>query len=308
MSIIGGTTSGTAWFLQGISTLQAEATQVQRQLSSGYQVNDASDAPAQTPELVNLGSSLAQVQNYQTSLTRVQSETSTADQALGSAITLIQQAQTLAEQGANTTANAATDQTLAQQVQSIQQQLVSIANTSAEGRYIFGGDNDTSPPYQYDASSATGAGQLTPQNSTRAFVNPTGQTVYQSLSAQQIFNPVDGTGAPTANSTFAALQSLVTALNAGDVAGITAATTALGTASTYVSQQQAYYGAAENRLTSEQNTAANQVTSLQVQISGIRDTNTTQAATEITQLSTDEQAAYAAQAAIPVKSLFNYLG
>jgi len=305
---IGGTTAGTAWFLQGISNLQAQQTQVQQELSSGYQVLDASDAPAQTPELVNLGSSLAQVQGYQTNLTRVQSEASTADQSLGSAITLVQNAQTLAVEGASTTTTASTRQTLAEQIQSIQQQLVSAANTTVEGRYIFGGDNDTSAPYQYDATSATGVDQLTPQNSTRTITNPSGQTVYQPLSAQTIFNPVDATGAPTASSTFAALQSLATALSADDSTGIANAIASLGTASTYLNQQQAYYGTSEQRLSSEQNTAANQVTALQVQISGIRDTNETQAATQLTQLSTDESAAYAAQAAIPVKSLFDYLG
>lgn len=305
---IGGMTVGTAWFLQGISNLQTEQTQVQRELSSGYQVLDASDAPAQTPELVNLGSSLAQVQEYQTNLTRVQSEASTADQSLGSAITLVQNAQTLAVEGANTTTTAATRQILATQIQNIQQQLVSTANTTVEGRYIFGGDNDTSAPYQYDATSATGVDQLTPQNSTQTITNPSGQTVYQPLSAQTIFNPVDATGAPTASSTFAALQSLATALSANDSTGIASAIDSLGTASTYLNQQQAYYGTSEQRLTSEQNTSANQVTALQVQISNIRDTNETQAATQLTQLSTDESAAYAAQAAIPVKSLFDYLG
>jgi flagellar hook-associated protein 3 FlgL len=308
MSAIGGSTIGTAWFLEGISTLQNQQTQVQRELSSGYQVNDASDAPAQTPELVGLGSSLAQVQGYQTNLTRVQAEASTADQSLGTAISLIQNATTLAAEGANTTTSAATAQTLAAQIQGIQQQLVSITGTTVEGRYIFGGDNDGSPPYQYDAGSATGVDQLTPQASTRAIANPAGQTVYQSLSAHQIFDPTDGTGAPTANNTFAALQSLVTALNANNTAGINSAITALNTSSTYLNQQQAYYGGAEQRLTSEQNVAANQATALQVQVAGIRDTDVTQAATELTQLSTDESAAYAAQAAIPVKSLFDYLG
>jgi flagellar hook-associated protein 3 FlgL len=308
MIAVGGTSPGTAWFLQGVSVLQSQDAQVQRELSSGYQVQDASDAPAQTPELVSLGSSLAQVQAYQTNLTRVQAEANTADQSLGTAITLVQNAQTLAAEGANTTTTAAARQTLAEQVQSIQQQLVGIAATTVEGRYIFGGDNDGSAPYQYDASSATGVDQLTAQTSTRTVTNPSGQTIYQPLSAQQIFGPVDGTGAPTSNNTFAALQSLVTALNANDTAGVTNAISALSTASTYLNQQQAYYGTTEDRITSEQNVAANQATELQVQISGIRDTNTTQAATQLTQLSTDESAAYAAQAAIPVKSLFDYLG
>jgi len=308
MSAIGPSGAGTSWFLQGVATLQQQQAQVQRELSSGYQVQDASDAPAQTPELVNLGSNLAQVQAYQTNLTRVQAEATTADQSLGSAISLVQNAQTLGAEGANTIATTATRQTLAQQVQSIQQQLVSIANTTVEGRFIFGGDTDTSAPYKYDAAAATGVDQLTAQSATRAITNPAGQTVYEPLSAQQIFAPVDAAGAPTASSTFAALQSLVTALNANDTTGIATAITSLSTSSTYLNQQQAYYGNAEQRLTSEQNTAANQSTALQVQISGIRDTNVTQAATQLTQLATDQSAAYAAQAAIPVKSLFDYLG
>jgi flagellar hook-associated protein 3 FlgL len=311
MSAIGGTTPGTAWFLEGISALQNEQTQVQKELSSGYQVSDASDAPAQTPELVELGSSLAQVQAYQTNLTSVQAETSTADQSLSAAISLVQNAQSLAAEGANTTTSAATQQNLATQIQGIQQQLVSLANTTVQGRFIFGGDNDGSAPYAYDAASlTTGVNQLTtPQVSTRAITNPAGQTVYQSLTAQQIFDPTDATtGLPTANNTFAALESLVTDLSTHNTAGIAGDVTALSTASTYLSGQQAYYGNAEQRLTSEVNSSANQSTALQVQISGIRDTDVTQAATELTQLSTDESAAYAAQAAIPVKSLFDYLG
>jgi flagellar hook-associated protein 3 FlgL len=305
---IGGATAGTEWFLQGVATLQSQQAQVQRELSSGYRVQDASDAPAQAPELVALGSGLAQVQAYQTNLTRVQAEASTADQSIGTAITLLQNAQTLAAQGANTTTTAGERQTEAEQIQSIQQQLVSIASTTVAGRYIFGGDNDGSPPYQYDAASATGADQLTPQASTLAVVNPSGQTIYQPLSAQQIFDPRDGTGAPTPDNTFAALQSLATALNANDIPGITNALASLSGASTYLNAQQAHYGTAEQRISSEQNVAANQATQLQVQISGIRDTDVTQAATELTQLATDQSAAYGAQAAIPGKSLFDYLG
>ncbi len=308
MNISGTSNPGTAWFLNGVANLQSQETQVQRELSSGYQVQDASDAPAQTPELVVLGSNLAEVQQYQTNLTQVQAEANTADQTIGTAITLLQQAQTIAAQGANTTTTPATRQVEVQQIQSIQQQLVSLTATTVGGRFIFGGDDDGSAPYQYDASSPTGVDKLTAQTSTRTVTNPSGQTIYQPLSAQQIFDPDDNTGAPTASNTFAALQSLVTALNANDTTGITTALGSLTTASSYVSQQQAYYGAAEDRITSEQNVAANQATELQVQISGIRDTDETQAATELTQLSTDQSAAYAAQAAIPQKSLFNYLG
>jgi flagellar hook-associated protein 3 FlgL len=308
MTPLGSGTVGTAWFLNGLANLQTEEAQTEKELSSGYQINDAADSPAQTPELIQLGSTLAAVQDYQSNLTNVQTEASTADQALGTSITLIQSAVSLASQGASSTSSAATDQTLAITIQGIQQQLVSLANTTVGGRAIFGGDQDQSPPYQYDAASPTGVDQLTADTSSRVVVDTLGQTVYQPLTAQQIFAPVDALGAPTANSTFAALQSLETALQANDQVGVTNALTSLQTASAYVGQQQAYYGASEDRLTSEQNNAANQVTALQVQIGSIRDTDVAQAATDLTQENTDQSAAMGAEAEISQKSLFDYLG
>ncbi len=302
-------TPGTAWFLNGLSNLQQDEAQTEKELSSGYQITDASDSPGQTPELIQLGSTLAAVQDYQTNLGNVQTEATSADQAIGQSITLLQNAETLAAQGANSTTSAATAQTLAVQVQSIQQQLVSIANTTVDGRAIFGGDQDQSSPYQYDATNlVTGVDSLTAQTSTRVIVNTQGQTVYQSLTAQQIFDPTDAAGTPTADNTFAALESLYTALQANDQTGIAAALTSLQSASTWVNQQQAYYGAAEQTLTNEQNTAADQVTALQTQIGSIRDTNVAQAATDLSQEQADQSAAMGAEAEMSTKTLFDYLG
>jgi flagellar hook-associated protein 3 FlgL len=309
MTPLGSASIGTAWFLNGLANLQQEQTQTQIELSSGYQINDAADSPSQTPELIQLGSTLAAVQDYQTNLSNVQTEATAADSALGSGISLIQNAVSLATQGASSTATAATNQTLAIQVQSIQQQLVALANTTVAGRAIFGGDQDQSPPYQYDATSAAGVDSLTPGTSSRTIVNTLGETVYQPLTAQQIFDPVDAAGAPTANNTFAALQSLETALQANNHTGVASALASLQAGSTYVGQQQAYYGASEQRLTNEQTSAANQVTALQAQIGGIRDTNVAQAATDLTQDSADQSAAVGAESEISQqKTLFDYLG
>jgi flagellar hook-associated protein 3 FlgL len=308
MTPIGSERIGTAWFLNGLANLQQQEARTQRELSSGFQINDASDSPSQTPELIQLGSSLARAQSWQTNIASVQTEATAADQAIGSGISLIQSAETLAAQGGNTTTSAATAQTLAAQVKGIQQQLVSIANTTVDNRAIFGGDQDQTAPYQYDAASATGVDRLTAQTSTRVIADPNGQPVYQPLTARQIFDPEDATGAPTANNTFAALQSLYTALQANNQPAVASALTSLQSASTYLNQQQAYYGAAEQRLTNESNTAANLITNLQAQIGNIRDTNVAQAATDLTQESTDQSAALGAEAEISQKTLFDYLG
>jgi flagellar hook-associated protein 3 FlgL len=239
----------------------------------------------------------------------VQGYAQTSDQTLGSAISLMQNAQSIAAQAQGMTVTPEQMQIMAAQVQGIQQQMVSLANTQVAGQYIFGGDQGTSAPYQYDPSSTTnGVDQLTTQTATYAFTNPNNQTVYQPLTATQIFDNQDSSGTPTANNVFVALQSLNTALQNNDATGVANALDALNTASDWLTQQQSHYGTQEQRITSEQNTVANQVTSVQTSISGIRDTDEVKAATDLTQEIAAQSAAYEAQAAIPQKSLFDYLG
>src|SRR5438270_797348 len=141
--IINSATAGSNWFLNGLATIQAQEEKTQRELSSGYRVQDAADAPAQTQPLIALGTRLATFQNWQTNLTSVKAEAVAADEAIGGAVSLIEQARTAAVQGANSTASAASRQNLALQVQALQDQLVSTANTTVQGRYIFGGDQDS---------------------------------------------------------------------------------------------------------------------------------------------------------------------
>jgi flagellar hook-associated protein 3 FlgL len=303
---INSATAGAGWFLNGISNLQQQLTETERQISSGYRVRDAADAPGQVSDLVGLESSLAADQAYQSSLTRVQAEAGAADNAIGSAISLIDNAKSLAAQAAGAPLTPTNIPGILAQVRQIQQQIAGLANTTTEGRYIFGGDQDQAAPYQYDTTTQT-VSSLTAAPATRVITDAHGQPVFQALGAQQIFDPQDTSGASTGGSTVAALASLAIALTNNDSAGISSALTALGGASTWLNQQQAYYGASEQRLTTEQNSAANRITTSQTSIAGIRETDVTQAATDLAAETTNQSAAYGAEAAISKKSLFDYL-
>lgn len=304
---VNSSTIGADWFLNGLAILQSQELQTQQELSSGYAVTTAADNPAATQDLVDLGSSFAAAQSYQSNLGNVQAEASAADTSLSSAIRLIQSARSVASQGAGSTATATQRQNLATQIQSIQQQLVSLANTQVGGRYIFGGDQDQTEPYQYNASGAEGVDALRTASSTRQIVNPAGEVVYQSLTAGMIFDPSSG-GSPTTSNSFAALRNLQNALQANDPTGIATALTSLASASAWLNQQQVYYGTAEQRLTSEQSNVASQLNAIQTSMGGIRDANIAQDATDLTRESTLQQASMAAQAEVPQKSLFDYLG
>src|SRR5450432_3270471 len=145
-------------FLAQLNAIQARMDKAQKQLSSGLRINDASDAPDQISELLSARASLASTQQTSQNLTRVKTEVDSAESALQQASTAIQQAQVLGTQGANTTSTADTRTTLGNQVGSIIEQLVGISRTTVEGRYIFSGDNDQTPPYTVDLTQSSPIG------------------------------------------------------------------------------------------------------------------------------------------------------
>lgn len=300
-------TSG-LWFLAGVQNLQARITTTQKQISSGFRIQDASDSPSQAADVVGLGTAVSSLEHYLTNLGRVTAETTSADTALSTAITLINRARQLAVQAANSTTTASERQSIADAVKNIQQQLVGLSNTSVEGRYIFGGDQDQSQPYQYDAASARGVDKLTTQTASRVIQDTSGLTVFSAQTAAVIFDAQDSLGAPTSGNVFVALQSLVNSLNANDQAGTATALTQLQAGADWLNQQQAGYGAAASRLTDETNLSNNVLTSLRTRLSEIRDTDVVQAATDLSLETIAQSAAFAAQASVPRKSLFDYLG
>jgi flagellar hook-associated protein 3 FlgL len=295
-------TIGAEWFLNGLGQLQARELKTQKELSSGIRVSTAADDPAAAGALLRLGPELAAVETYQANLAKVQAEVSAGDAAIGSAIELVQTAQSIAVRGASSTTTAAERLSFAAQVETLEQQVVALADTQAGGRYIFGGDADGTAPYQYNAASATGVDAAGPAVSTRAIVNPDGETVFQPLTAETIFDSPAGANA------FAALKNLKDALTANDPAAVEGALGALDDVSSWLNQKQAYYGAAGNRLSAEQTAVGGRITNLKTEIAGLRDADITQDATDLAAESTAHQAAIAAQAAIPRKSLFDYLG
>ena len=305
--IISTATTGAGWFLDGLAAIEARQLRTQRQLSSGYKVQDASDAPLATASLVQLAGGLSRATVWRDNLDNVAAESLAADQAIGSAFDAITSARTIAAQGATGTATAQDRQNLASQVLALQQQLVGAANTNFGGRFIFGGDQDQSAPYAVNPAAASGVNKLTAQVSTRVITSPSGLAVYQALTAASVFDP-QSAGAPSATNAFAAVQALATALAANNQPGIAAAADALAQAGDWLNQQQSYYGLATRRISAEQQTNGNDILSFQEQISAIRDADLAQAATDLTQENTAQQAALAAEAQIPRKSLFDYLG
>jgi flagellar hook-associated protein 3 FlgL len=297
-----------ALFLNGINQIQNEISQASNQVSSGLQITVASDSPDQIGTLLQLRANLAQNSQVQSNLSLALTDAQAADNALTSSIQLMDTATTLATQGATATSDATTRASLAQQVQSILQQMVSNSQTNVEGVYIFGGDQGT-PQYTYDPTQANPVVTQQTSASTGQIQNPAGGTFQASLSAQQIFDGQDpATGGPATDNVFNALNTLVTALNNNDTAGITNSIPLLQAASTQLNSSDAFYGNLEDQIQGATTYASSYGVQLQTEISNIQDADIPTAATELTQANTQLQAAMEMEGQLPHSSLFNYLG
>ena len=296
-------------YLANLDRTQQQINQAQAEVSSGYRVQSPSDDPAAVPSILELQSEIGMNQQIQNNLSSVTSELGSADSALQSAVQAVNTALTLATQGASSTSTASDRASLAEQVAGLQQTLVGISQTQANGRYIFSGDQDTSPSYQLDSSQPNGVRQLISPSSTRVIMDASGTAISVAKTAQEIFDARNSDGSDATGNVFAAVNSLLTALNNNDQAGAAQAASDLQSAGTYLNQQLEFYGQAEDRVTAASNLAQKFQTGQTAQLSGLRDADIPSVALQLTQSQLDEQAALSAEANIAQqKNLFSYLG
>ena len=296
-------------YLADLQLTQAQIQQAQAQLSSGYRLQRASDDPGALSQIYELQTKIAINQQTQKNLNGAQTELSAADSALQSSITSLTSAITLAAQGANSSYTAAQRANLAIQVQGIQQSLVSLSQTQVNGKYIFSGDQDAQALYQLDATQPNGVKQLATPTNTRTIQDVNGTAIATARTATTIFDAQDSTGAPVAGNVFAAVQSLITALQNNDTAGIQTASDAVKSASEYVNGQLAFYGTAENRVADATQLAQKFMIQDQSDLGDVQNTDVPTVALEVTRAQTQQQAALAVEAKIQQQpNLFSLLG
>jgi len=244
-------------FMANIDRVQRQVEDATRQVSSGKRVNVASDAPNEVDTILQLHTDEVRNAQIQENLGVAQADADAADGALSSATQLMDRATVLAAQGANFTLDATGRQNIAGEVQSLQEQMTAIGNTTVQGRYVFGGDQDSTPPYQVDLTAANGVTRLTNSPATRRVESAAGGSFAVSQSAQDIFDSRNPDDTLASSNVFAALNNLRLGLLANDTTQITAASASLQLASDHLNTAQAFYGTVENRITDATNYSAN---------------------------------------------------
>ncbi len=268
-----------------------------QQLTTGKRVNQLSDDPAASANLVRSLSASANVDRYTANTSAVLGTLQTADSALSSVVTSLNQAITLGIQGANGSNNAANRQAAAIQVQGILANVVAQANTSYQGSYLFAGSTTQTPPFV--AAPVTGQYVYTGNSTVNSVQVGDSLSVQINLPGDQVFT----NGANVLGS----LQTLISALQTGTPAQIGAATTAITTALNYVGQQRVPLGSTVNQLNAQDNFLSLESLTLITQQTALVGVDIAKAATDLSQAEVQHSAVLAAAAKVLPQTLLDYL-
>jgi flagellar hook-associated protein 3 FlgL len=306
--------SSVAASLYGLQTNASRLAALQAQMSSGNQITKPSDDPAGTVRALQLRSDVAQNTQYGSSASDAIAWMSTSDTAYSQVVTLAQQARTLVVQGLNTGANTGTSNSaIADQIDAIKTSLVSLANSSYNGRPVFGGTTSGSAAYQLNADgtvSYIGDGAVDPST---GLLDPTqGGTVSRTVGSQntvrinQIGPEVFGDDSSTTN-LFNVLNDISANLRSGDNTALSADLGKMDTAISRISGAQATEGAAYQRVQVAQSVQSSNGLSLKTELSGIQDIDLADMAVKVSTAQVTYQASLQTTASIQQMSLLNFL-
>lgn len=299
------------YFLSQIENASSALNTTQQQIASGDNATTYAGFGTQTQVLQATISANARNSAYQTATSLAVTQADMQDTQLTSLSSLATQLNT-----AITTAISTNDPTtLMSQVQSIFSQAVSILNSQdANGSYIYGGGNNSTPPVSVNSLSQLAAlpsvaNAFTNGNDLKSVQVADGQTVTYGVTASSVATGLMQTLSDIANfnsganGNFNGTSNLSGAQNSFLSGELPTISTVADNLNSATAQNGDNYSTLQNAQ-SQQSTMATLYSGF---ISNIQDTNMAQAATQLSLDQTQLQAALQVTSSLNKLSLLNYL-
>jgi flagellar hook-associated protein 3 FlgL len=288
--------------VSALDQTQADQEQYSSELSSGVAVTSLSSNPVAAGENVLLLNQIQQDDSFTTSASQVTGQLQVADSALGSVVTQLTQALSLATSANNGTMNASDVNSVATELQGIEDEVVSLGNTEYQGQYIFAGSTSSTAPF--DAT-----GNYAGNQNIDYLETPNGQQIQLNVPGSQIFNG-DGNSAV---SVFGALNALiadyssVTSTSPLDTEQAVQDTNTLNAALNWVSQQRVTIDDSINQLSTASSAATSEGTQLTSAQTDLMQADVGQVSTQLSLAETQQTALEDVISQLGTGSLFDKL-
>ena len=254
------------------------------ELSSGLSIQSLQDNPVAVAQSTLLASQIEQADTFVQSASGEASMMQVADSTLGDVVTQVNQALALAVEGSNGTQNAADNASVAQSLSGILSEVVSLANTSYQGQYLFSGSQGSVRPFTLNAAAVPPTATYAGDNNVQFIEVPGGQKLQINLPGSSVF----GSGA---TGIVGALSQLIGDISSGaPTASITTDTAALTTALGQLSDQRSTLDSSLSRLNSATTFEQTSESQLIVAQGGLVSANPEVVATQLSSAETQHQA------------------
>lgn len=193
--------------------------QLQQQTTTGRKINKASDDPVGITYSVRYRAEISANEQYQENVDSALSWLDFNDTVVAQAGDVLQRVKELATQGANGTNPDLALDNIKSEIEQLKRQLIDIANSKLNGKYVFNGEQFDKMPYD----------TTDPAMVAREVATDTGKVKYAvgvntqldiNFTANQVFGAADPTG--TGDNVFSVLDRIITSLDSANHDGVNA--------------------------------------------------------------------------------------
>ncbi|PZD97835.1 flagellar biosynthesis protein FlgL [Paenibacillus sambharensis] len=223
---------------------------IQNQVTTGRTINKPSDDPVGITYALRYRTELSGNEQYQKNVDQALSWLDFNDTVLAQTGDVLQRVKELTVQGSNGTNPAEALENIKKEIEQLKSQLIDVANSKMNGKYVFNGQKFDSIPY--DVSSA-GFDAKAVQSDTEPvdYIVGAGVKLTVNIPGASVFGDPDAAG--TTDNIFSTLDRLITALGTTNHNAVAAEVTNIESRMSKVLNARAEVGARVNRIELMQN-------------------------------------------------------
>jgi len=228
--------------------IQSQA--LQEQITTGRKINKASDDPVGITYALRYRSELSSNEQYQKNVDSALSWLDFNDTVLDQSVDVLTRVKELSVQGSSGTNPQVALNNIRDEIEQLRSQLLDIANSKLNGKYVFNGQKFTDMPYDPSnvpfnpATIQTDTGEV-------VYAVGVGVTLPVNISGSDAFGK--GNPTPDADNAFAVLDRVIAALGAGDHNAVAAEISNIESRMDKILNAQSEIGARVNRVELMQN-------------------------------------------------------
>lgn len=276
--------------LGNITEAMNKANQV---VSSTKRISNLSDDPVGLNQVLNIKSLLSNIEQLDRNIGTGQSWLAASESALTGVQDLLTDTKALCVQMASATVGADQRHSAAETVQHTLNEIISLANTEVDGRYIFAGSDTDNTPFD---SSGNYSGDDNP------FTIKIGKdaTIEVGSDGEAVFKS-------SGNDIIQTLTDLVSALQSNDIAGVQTAMSNLDNNAQHISSKIASVGSKTVRMEMKQNILQDSKVANTARLSKLEDADIAEAITDLQAKQIAYQAALTSSSNVLKMSLANFI-